>query len=606
VQRLRTVRLEEAALVLAAVLASIYFDRAILFTPHVYQGDTLLLEYWMRRFQDPGLFTDPLTHALLHTAYVPLGIQGIYLLASYVVDPVKFGAWGVVVVAPFSAWLVFRIIREHTAWIPAAWLGAALFLLPWSTERFSGTHARAFAQPIVLLTLHLVLRGRARWAAVVPIAGALLYPPAALLAAGVLAAAALVRHGRRPALDRPVAVAAAACGVLVIAVLLAPGLLGLPTGHLITAAAARHYPEFHSRGQMVFFRRSILDMLKGRYSGFDLRTPGAILVTAAIVMALLPPSNLRLVRREVWMTAVVSLVLFGLSYAVLFRLYLPNRYTHPLLPVCCIVIGVCFQPTWALIGRRLRPWLLPLAAVALPAAIGWLGLRVFTLGPQVPERAVGSIVRHGLAAVALSALAAAGLCVAVVARRRPAATGAALVALLSTLVSGALLVGAVAGTSGGRNYTTCTQPRLHAFLRTLPKDAIIAGDPVVLNCVPIESDRAVVISQKLYQPVDVSYLKVIRPRMFAMIKAYYGDSRRAIVRLHARYGADYFVVERPLLEATHASPAYTFMAPFERVVDNVLQHSPVRAALRLPRSCVVWHRLTLTVYDLRCVGQAAS
>jgi hypothetical protein len=200
--RRRLAVIEGAAFVVAAVVATVYAERQILFTTHAYQNDALLLEYWMRRFQNPQLFTDPLTHALTQTAYVPFGVQGLYLLASYVIDPIRFGAWGAVVLAPFSGWLVFRIIREHTAWIPAAWLGGALFLLPSSMERFSGTHARAFAQPIVLLTLYLVLRGRIRWAAAVPPVGALLYPPAALLAGGVLAGAALGRHGRRPAVGR--------------------------------------------------------------------------------------------------------------------------------------------------------------------------------------------------------------------------------------------------------------------------------------------------------------------------------------------------------------------------------------------------------------------
>ena len=159
--------LEQALLIVLAALATMYVERLVLFTPHLYAGDAMLLEYWMRRFQDPGLFQDPLTHALVQTGYVPLGSQAVYWLASNVVDPIRFGAWGVLVLAPLSTWLVFRIVREHTAWIPAAWLAAALYVLSWENQRFSGTHPRAFAQPIVLLTVFLLLRGRTRWAAAV-------------------------------------------------------------------------------------------------------------------------------------------------------------------------------------------------------------------------------------------------------------------------------------------------------------------------------------------------------------------------------------------------------------------------------------------------------
>jgi hypothetical protein len=130
----------------------------------------------MRRFQDPGLFTDPLTRSLIKAGYVPLGLQTLYRIASYAVDPVTFGPWLAVVLAPLSAWLVFLIVREHTDWWPAAWMGAALFMLPVNSLRFSGGHARAFAQPVcshrVPAAALALLDGRA-----VPAVGGLFYPP---------------------------------------------------------------------------------------------------------------------------------------------------------------------------------------------------------------------------------------------------------------------------------------------------------------------------------------------------------------------------------------------------------------------------------------------
>jgi hypothetical protein len=601
-QRLRSVPREDLALVLAAAAVTLWWDRQILFTPHVYQPDTLLLEYWTRRYQDPHLFTDPLTHALLQTAYVPWGVQGLYRLASYAGDPLRFGAWGAVVVAPFTTWLVFRIVREHAAWWPGAWLAAALFLLPWNMERFSGTHSRAFEQPVVLLTLLLVLRGRHRWAAVVPVAGALLYPPAALLAVGVVAGAALAFPDRRPAIDRAILVTAVASAAGVLAVLLAPGVAGLPTSDLISASAARRYPEFHAHGQMEFFRSSLLVTLRGRYSGFDLRAPGAILVTAALLVLALRPRSALLVRREVWMTAVAALVLFGLAWALLFRLYLPNRYTHPIVPVACIVIGVCWRPAWDAVSHRLGRWGPAVLAVALPAAAIWVGVRLFPLGPLMSEAQAQTMVRNVDLALAIGLGAGVLVCAAALALRR--ASGAARAVVLAAVLSAAVLVGAVTGTSDGRDYVTCGSPHLQAYLRTLPKDAIIAGDPVKLDCVPVEAERPVVISRKLYQAEDAGYLKVIRPRMFAMLHAYYGSSVAALAALHARFGADYLVVQRDVVLARHALPAYAQMAPFAGVIDGILARRSRPAALHLPHACAVWHRLELTVYDLRCVARS--
>ena len=90
-----------------------------------------------------------------------------------------------------SAWLIFLIVREQTAWRPAAWLGAGLFLAVMEIHRFYGGFPRAFVHPVVLLTVLLAMRNRQLAAALVAASGALLYPPAALLAVGVLCVSAL-------------------------------------------------------------------------------------------------------------------------------------------------------------------------------------------------------------------------------------------------------------------------------------------------------------------------------------------------------------------------------------------------------------------------------
>lgn len=45
--------------------------------------------------------------------------------------------------------------------------------------------------------------------------------------------------------------------------------------------------------------------------------------------------------------------------------------------------------------------------------------------------------------------------------------------------------------------TPCRESSLTTYLQTLPKDTVIAGDPVDLNCIPLTTRRPVVISMKL-------------------------------------------------------------------------------------------------------------
>ncbi len=602
----RLPRLEDAALVLAATLMTLWAEWPILFHPLTFQADAQIHTFWMRRFQNPGLFHDPLTTALVDAGYVPLGVQGVYRVASYLVDPVTFGPWLPLVLAPLSAWLLFRIVREHTPWRPAAWMGAALLLLPVDVLRFSGGHARAFNEPVLLLTLYLLIRGRSRVAAAVPAVGALLYPPAALAALATMAGSSLTLRGRRPGLDRARAVATAVSAAGTAAALLVPRLTG-SGGQLISESVARRYPEFGAQGQMNFFHSSVLEMLNGPYSGFNMRPSMSILLLGAVALLVVRPRNAGLLRREVWWMAVASLALFGLAYAVLFRLYVPDRYATPLLPFSCIVIAVCWRPTLEAVAGRFRlAWLAVPAGALLALGIPYLALHVSPLGPDLRLTRIRTMLTQResmlLGWLGLGVL----LCTALWLLRRR--LGTPTLAALAAVLAGSLLLGEVAVAGRGQSPSAhCNQdPRLYRYLGSLPENTILAGDPVEINCVPIVARRAVVMSRKLYQVYDVRYLHVARPRMFDMINAYFGDSIPAIAALRTRYGAGYLIVRRPVLEATRPSPRWSHMQPFTSLVARLFRTVRWRAALHLPARCETWHRGPTAVYDLSCVGTTVA
>jgi hypothetical protein len=302
----------------------------------------------------------------------------------------------------------------------------------------------------------------------------------------------------------------------------------------------------------------------------------------------------------------ISLLLFGASYAVLFHLYLPNRYTYPLIPFYCIVIAVSWYPLWNAYGERL-PWLLPILAVGMPAAVVWFAGSKFDLGPLLPAAALRDTVVDDWVILVCSLAAGAALAAVAYFIRNDRAMGA-LVVLLCAVFAGSLLTGVVAaaGWQTSKGLDCSSDQALYGFLRTLPKQAIIAGDPREIDCVPIEAERGVVISRKLYQPFDYTFLNLVRPRMTDMLRAYYGPSRRAIAELRTRYGATDLVIDRSLLTAQRPYLRYTAMAPFAGVVHDVEPAPSHRAALHLPRSCEVWDRGDLAVYDISCLGDSLS
>jgi len=599
VVRASRIGLEDAAVVVSCVLATLYLEWPIIFQSGVFQVDALIHEYWMRRFQDPELFRDALSNVLVRSGYVPLGVQGLYYGFSWLVDPVRLGAVGAVVVAPLSAWLVFRIVREHTDWRPAAWLGAALFLLPWNVQQFNGMHARAFGEPVVLLTLYLLLRRRVGWAALIPPAGTLLYPPAAaisLIMVVTAAARSLLRNRDSPARRVVVAVGSVAATALAA---VAPALANVQHSNLISETAARHYAEFGDRGQMHFFDPSTLEMLKGPYSGFDLDTSGGVLL-AGFIVVLVVPGNIRRIRAEVWVLAVACLGMFAASYGILFRLYLPSRYVHPMIALFCITIAICWRPTWELIARVVgaRPSLA--VACVVPVAIVWLGTCVVPLGAQLTTHRLATAVRGDKWLYLAWILAACLVAVSVLLAGDWTAKGAAVT--FAAALAGMLLVGGVAVAGGGQAPgLTCGDAPLYRYLETLPKDTVVAGDPVAINCIPIAAERAVLMSKKLYQVYDRNVLRFARPRMFGEIRAYYGRSRRDIVRLRTLYGADVFIVDRDVLASGGHYP-YRRMAPFTQLMRHLRRTVHKPAALRLPPRCITWSRGSEQVYSLQCLA----
>jgi len=583
----------ESALAFAASVAIAVIASAHLLRHDVVEGDALVHQYWMRRWADPALFTDALTAKLRGSERYPDGYQALFWLGSHIADPIAFGEWLGIALMAAAGWLVFAIVREHTRWPPAAWIAAGLFLAL-QGHRFFGGFPRGFLHLVVLLTVLLAMRRRELAAALVAGGGALVYPPAALLAAGVLGFTSLRRRGRRLGLDAARLRTAVLAVVLTLAAVLVPPLLSSGSLDVMSASEARRYPEFGSHGDLHFFTGSLVEYLRQNRSGFDLRATGSLLLLVVLALLLVRRRNLGLLRAEVIALPVVALVLYVLAQATLFRLYLPHRYTYPLLAFCAIAIGVTLRPTWQSLVERPRARWHAFALLLAPLPLAYAALEVFPLGPMRPPAASASWIMAGLAGVALAGAAAYALPRATEARR----------ASYGALLTGLTLAAAVL-TLPGRVPPGQTCPRTPAmeYLATLPKDAVIAGDPMDLKCVPVSASRPVVISTQLAFSYERGYFREGRARMFAMLRAYYGPNAAPLADLRTRYGATYLLVDRRAVRREQAGDRVHWPASrlaYGRLVTRLLRTGEP-AVLHLPSRCRRWRHGAQAVYDIRCI-----
>ena len=80
----------------------------------------------------------------------------------------------------------------------------------------------------------------------------------------------------------------------------------------------------------------------------------------------------------------------------------------------------------------------------------------------------------------------------------------------------------------------CPVPPVVQYLCSLPEDAVIAGDPGDLKCLPATAKRAVVISTQLAPAYEVGYFLRGRQRMFADLRAVFGENLRNVLPSYSR------------------------------------------------------------------------
>jgi hypothetical protein len=157
--------------------------------------------------------------------------------------------------------------------------------------------------------------------------------------------------------------------------------------------------------------------------------------------------------------------------------------------------------------------------------------------------------------------------------------------------------------------TTCPTGATIHYLRTLPKDAIIAGDPIDLKCVPATTRRAVVISTQLAPSYEKAYFLMGRKRMFDTLDAIYGPDPQAIVDLGKRYGATDLWIRRGSIQRQwkhQGGPWRGWSRPYGEYVKQLLAGGAKPASLDLPTSCRRYVQGPNEVYSISCVAKSLA
>ncbi len=109
-------------------------------------------------------------------------------------------------------------------------------------------------------------------------------------------------------------------------------------------------------------------------------------------------------------------------------------------------------------------------------------------------------------------------------------------------------------------------PNIESYLRTTPKDTLVAGVVKEIDSVPAFGARRVLGSLKLLSPYKKTYYREMATRMTALAIALYAPDRSAFTELVARYDIDYVLVERSPIE--ELANLFDWAANFPAILDT--------------------------------------
>ena len=481
----------------------------------IFSDDAAQHIWWTQRFADPGLFPhDFIADFFSRPVFAPPGWQAIF----HLLVPLWGDAQAVSEVIPFLLAAPVALLAFCLGWHISgrSVLGGTIATLGLLMTRlfntFEAGFPRSFALVLLMLGTWAVLSRRLAWLGGAFVLSAIFYPPM-IINLGLFSAAVLGwrwwRERKLPDGWRSLMALGFAAALIVVW----NNTRGIPPdlGPKVTLAEARAMPEFGPRGRSQFFSNdAVAYWIEGSRSGLGIKPAWHGLVAGGIV-AVSTWMWPRIVAFEVWALAVTALMSFGVAHATLFTLHLPNRYVSTAFDLVSLL------------------WVTAMLSHALSA------LRQTPLG----RRFVAILVRP---------------------------------AVLRPLAVAVLAVFAVRAmnrvTSTLHRPTRADWEQTLAFLRTLPKDTLVAAHPKDADLVPLRSYRSVLISKETSLPYYRGYYQRASERVDAALAACFASDWAQVDALHERYGADVFLVDR----GRYLDPLKSvYFAPFSTATRTQIQ-----------------------------------
>jgi len=529
---------------------------------YVIQDDGRQHVFWMLRFVDADLFRGDLI-ADYFQSIAPTGYTVLYRIAARLgADPIYFSKLLPMALGFLTTVFCFAVTMKLFP-VPSAAFVASLLLNEslWMRNGIVSGTPRAFISPLFLMFLFFALNNSVVGTVATIALMALFFPSIMFIALGTLCLRLIKFDARRLRLsrDRRDYILCATALVVAAVVLLPFARRSSSFGPVVSAAEARNMPEFLARGRMVVFRQGFWQRwLTGSHTGMFASAvfyPYTMLLGLTLPLLLLLRRRLPAVERISGTISLIprvilaSLAMYFAANALLFRLYLPSRFTvSSFRIILALAAGIS-------------------AIVLLDAVFRWATSDTTSLSFYRALMAMAAVV---------------------------------------VLIAALWLPRYLNGTWVDTRYKTGQSAELYEFLSHEPKDTVIASLASEADNIPAFAARPVLVARETALPFHKGYYSQIRQRAEDLIDAQYTPDLARLQQFVRDYRVGFFLVDRDAFEPGYVLSDKWLMQyrPAARNAIDHLSNGAVPALAKLVDRCSVLETNNMKLIPSDCILKA--
>ena len=522
---------------------------------YIVQDDARQHLFWMQRFADPDLFPNDLI-ADFYQSIAPAGYVTLYKLVAWIgVNPLVFSKLLPTLLGIITAGYCFGVCLEIIP-VPAAAFTASLLLSQnlWMQDTLISGTASAFLHPLLVAFLYYFIRKKILPMGIVIVLFGLFYPTYILICSGILILQLMrwKEGGIRFSKSRQDYLICTVGLIIAFLVLLPYALQASEFGPIITAAEARKLPEFQAGARASFFHDGDPWRFWFNANRTGIRVTSALMPPLVYGGLLLPfflyfsryfPLAQHINRKIVVLLqlTVSSLTVFFIAHALIFKLFLPSRYTqHSLRIVIVLAAGIALT-------------------LLLDAIFQW---------------AKNISIRQVLA-IGLTLL------------------------LATILIFYPLFLQEFPWTG----YRVGKEPELYQFLSVQPKDILIASLDEEINYLPTFSGRSILAGSEYALPYHLGYYSQIRQRAVDLIRAQYSSDLADVKDFVQKYGVDLWLLNKSAFTPEYLAKQ-KWISPYQPATKEAiasLQFGNIPILSKLMNRCSVFKSNDLVVLSTECL-----